>query len=301
MGWKLRGSPKTHKITAKLAKEWAEMESAIQDRPLSERRLQVHRNTLNKDGFRPVLWAVAYCKELENDHFRINGKHTSTLFASVDLSKHQDLYATIEEYECDTIEDMAALYATFDTQIQSRNTTDINRSFASAIPELKEFDNKTINLIVSAIEYSKNPHKSSGGSSRTAMDRAEELFDNIGFAQWVNKLLNDVDYKASIHLRRVPVMAAAYGTYQKSMKAATEFWTAVRDMTGDKPNLPDRKLALFLVQMKIATSTTKGIPDRFRLTPREFYYKSLTAWNAWRKGTTTELKYYANAKLPAIS
>lgn len=299
MAWKLKGTPKTVKITPKLALEWAEMDGAHIDRPLSERRLMVHRNTLKRGGFRPVAWAKAYCKELD-DWYRVNGKHTSTLFSSEDLSKAQDLYAIIEEYECDTVEDMAKLYSTFDSQTASRKSSDINHSFAQSIPELREVDGKVLNLVVGAMDYSKHPGASSGGDYSTAMDRAEALFDNIGFVLWVNKILNDVNWVQSVHIRRMPVVAAMYNTYQKSMKASNDFWLAVRDMTGTTPDLPDRKLALFLAQMKIAQGKSKGIPERFRLTPREFYYKCISAWNAWRKGAKTELKYFANAKMPAI-
>jgi hypothetical protein len=298
MGWKLKGSPKTVKITSRLAKEWADMDAAHIDRPLSERRLMVHRNTYRKGGFRPVLWARAYCKELE-DWYRVNGKHTSTLFASEDLGRGQDLYATIEEYECDTVEDMAKLYATFDSQVQSRTSTDINMSFAAAIPELKDVDAKIINICVGALNWIVSA--SPGGGKLTAMEKAEAMFDNIDFVLFIDKMINGVIFEKSIHLRRVPVVKAMLDTYRKAKAAATEFWLAVRDETGEKPDLPDRKLAKFLVQMRLAMGTGRGtIPDRFRITPREFYYKSITAWNAWRKGASTDLKYFPNAKLPAI-
>ena len=300
MAWKLRGSPKTVRITSKLAKEWSEMSSASVDRPLSERRLGVYRAMLDKGEFRPVLWSKAWCKEIE-EWERVNGKHTSTLFASVDLSKYQEVYAVIEEYDCETIEDVAKLYSTFDSATQSRNTGDINRSFASTDPDLKVMEQKAINLFVSAIAYSKNPTVSSGANQSTVMERAEAMLDNVPFCIWANEMMyGEGMTKKSSHMRRQPVVGAMFSTYNKSKSAATEFWTAVRDETGATPDLPDRKLARFLLQMKLAVSgSSAGIPKRFRLTPKEFYVKSIKAWNSWRKKEPTDLKYFAEAKIPS--
>jgi hypothetical protein len=302
MAWKLRGAPKTVRITNKLAKEWSEMPSAHVDRPLRERRLGVYRTMLEGGLFRPVSWAKAYCKEID-EWERVNGKHTSTLFAMVDLTKFQDLYAVIEEYDCDSIEDVARLYSTFDSATQARNSTDVNRSFAATVPELRAMDEKAINLFVSAIAYSKNPSISSGSHTNTAMDRAEDMLDHVPFCVWAHEIMYGQGLtKQAAHLRRQPVVAAMFATYNKAKGAATEFWTAVRDETGTTPDVPDRKLARFLLQMKLAaTGQSNGIPKRFRLTPKEFYVKSILAWNAWRKKTITHLKYFADAELPTVS
>jgi hypothetical protein len=237
------------------------MDAAHIDRPVSPRRLELHEQTLKKGEFRRVSWARAYCKELDG-WYRINGKHTATVFSKQDMAKY-DVEAIVEEYECDTVEDMAKLYGTFDSVLSSRKTGDVNHAIAQSIPELREVKSPVINFVL-----------------------------------WVNRLLNDVGWEKSIHIRRMPVIAAAYATFLKSMKAATEFWNSVRDMSDPDPESASRKLALFLVQMKLSQGRTKGIPERFRLTPREFYYKSISAWNAWRKGAKTELKYFASAKIP---
>jgi hypothetical protein len=296
MAWKHLGSPKTVKVTNKLAKEWAEMDAAHIDRPVSPRRLDLHEQTLKKGEFRRVSWARAYCKELDG-WYRINGKHTATVFSKQDMAKY-DVEAIVEEYECDTVEDMAKLYGTFDSVLSSRKTGDVNHAIAQSIPELREVKSPVINACVAAMEYAKRPTVSTGGYYRTPPEKANELFHNVNFVLWVNRLLNDVGWEKSIHIRRMPVIAAAYATFLKSMKAATEFWNSVRDMSDPDPESASRKLALFLVQMKLSQGRTKGIPERFRLTPREFYYKSISAWNAWRKGAKTELKYFASAKIP---
>ncbi len=61
-----------------------------------------------------------------------------------------ELYAVVEVFECDTLDDVARLYSTYDSKLQSRNVGDINRSFASCVPQLAEVDATTINNCVSA-------------------------------------------------------------------------------------------------------------------------------------------------------
>ncbi len=298
MAWTSEGKPVTMKVTAKLAREFSEMEAAHVDRPLSERRLGVYRKLLAEGAFRPVTWARAYCTETDQV-LRVNGKHTSTLFASVDLSKQQDLYAVVEDYVCDTLEDVAKLYATFDSATASRTATEINRSFASVVPELQGMDSKFINLMVSSMHF--RPTDSSGNNRTPAAERAEILLDNIEFCVWAHDLLLKMA-TGSRHLQRAPVVAAMYGSWNRTKSAATTFWTAVRDETGPSPDLPDRKLAKFLsTTVSASLGQRSTAPARFKIMPREYFVKCLVAWNAWRKNEPTNLRYHIEAKIPAFA
>ncbi len=61
MSYRLVGHPKTQPMSRKLALQFAEMEPALQDRPLSEARMRVYEKIAREGGFRPVQWASAYC------------------------------------------------------------------------------------------------------------------------------------------------------------------------------------------------------------------------------------------------
>lgn len=297
MAWTADGRPVTLKVTAKLAKEFSEMGAAHVDRPLSERRLGVYRKVLNDGAFRPVTWARAHCTETDQ-MLRVNGKHTSILFAGSDLSKCQDLYAVVEDYICDTLEDVAKLYATFDSSTASRTATDINKSFASVVPELMGMDSKFLNLMVSALHFRSTDV--SGNHRTPAAERAEALLDNIEFCVWAHEVLLKMNMTAR-HLQRMPVVAAMYGSYNKAKAAALTFWTAVRDETGPSPDLPDRRLAKFLTTtISASVGARSNAPPRFKIQPREYFVKSVTAWNAWRKNEGTNLKYFIDAKIPAF-
>jgi hypothetical protein len=112
--YQLKGKPVTQRVTKKLAAEFAEMDPAPRDRPLSERRLSVYRSLWSRGLFRPCTWARAYCAET-GGLYRVNGKHTSTLLAG--LSEIPEFYVTVEDYQCDTLEDVAHLYGTFDSRL----------------------------------------------------------------------------------------------------------------------------------------------------------------------------------------
>lgn len=294
--WRVLQKPVTTLVTKKLAKEFAEMTPAPHDRPLSERRLMVYQRMLAEGGFRPVAWAKCYCKET-NDTYRVNGKHTSTMLSG--LEKIPEFYAVIESYEADTLEDVARLYATFDSKTQSRTANDIYLSFAATIPELSDVSSRLINLSVIGIAFSNDPERS---TPESPAERAERLLDNAEFVIWLDGLASGGESTRDFaNLARGPVVGAMYSSWSKSKKDATAFWQAVRDETGDSPSLPDRRLAKWLSTMSVAYGNGTSARASRKASPREFYVRSLHAWNAWRKDQTTELRYYPEAKIPAVA
>ena len=157
--WRLIGQPKTQDVTKRLAQAISTMESPPRERPVSERRLQVYERIMREGGFRPVTWAKAYCKETGST-YRVNGQHTSLLMSRMaEEPGMQKFHATVEVYECATLDDVSRLYATFDSKTMSRTTADINRSFAACVPALEGLPNNAINLCVAGIAYSRYQEK----------------------------------------------------------------------------------------------------------------------------------------------
>lgn len=289
--WKLIDKPKTQKVTKKLATEFAEMDPAPHDRPLSERRLNVYRKLLTDGAFRPVTWASALCVET-GGVYRVNGKHTSVLLSS--LKELPEFYVVIEEYECDTLEDVAKLYATFDSKMQSRTTSDINASFAATVPELAEIGSRCVCLAVSGMSY----HLGTYTTSQPA-ERAELMLEYTDFVVWLSEIFYyESEESSGKHIRKQPVVAAMFGCWLKSKSAATDFWKAVRNETGPKPDCPDRKLASYLLRTTV--NRGQGSRNSRHADIREVYVKSIHAWNAWRKGEPTALRYMPEADIPSF-
>lgn len=296
--WQLRDKPRTVKVTRALAKEFAEMDPAPHDRPLSERRLLVYQRLLKEGTFRPVTWARAHCAET-GGVYRVNGKHTSVMLSG--LTEMPEFYVVVETYDCESLEDVARLYATFDSKLMARTIGDINASFAATVPQLREVASRNINICVAGINF----HLAGGvNASRTtpAAERAEVLLEYPDFIVWVDKLLaaekHEEGRRSSRHLARMSVTGAMLGTWQKSKQQATEFWVAVRDETGANNSTPDRKLSRYL--LTTSTGRGKGTQNVRHADDREIYVKCIHGWNAWRKQEPTNLQYYAEAPVPSF-
>jgi hypothetical protein len=290
MGWELKTTPVSVAATRELAKEFAEMTPAPHDRALSERRLEVYEKLVEGRQFRPVTWAKAWCLETQ-DWYRVNGKHTSVLLAERLKTIPKGFHVIIETYECDTLEDVAKLYATFDSKMQSRTARDIYLSFASTCPELAEMDGRFLTGVVSGMGYH------SRGDDYWDMqpaERAEILLSDTDFVVWAWRLFGPPQENVG-HVRKIlrqGILAAMYGTYLKDRVRAEEFWKLVRDESSPTPDTPDRKLARYL-----ATVTTR---QGGHMATREMMVKAIHAWNAWKRKEKSNLNYYKDKEVPKI-
>jgi hypothetical protein len=128
------------------------------------------------------------------------------------------------------------------------------------------------------------------------------MLEHPEFVVWLSGILTagreGENRQRAKHLNRQPVAAAMFATYQRSQSASLEFWTAVRDETDTAPTMPTRKLARYL--LTVGVDSGSGASRIRTVPPREMYVKCLHAWNAWRKGETTNLNYYPDKEVPSI-
>lgn len=284
MSFELVGAPKSNKVTKKLAEQWAAMESVRNDRTLSEKRVEAYKMMAAGGIMRPVLWAKALCIET-GESYRVNGKHTSTAYSQLDEIPDY-CHVTIEEYQCDTLRDVAELYATFDSRLQMRTASDINKSFAGIDSELCDLPMKIVNLGVVGCSMWK---WKSAFETKSATDRAECLFEPEVklFLRFLYEVVGSS--RSAKRLRRSPVVWAMFATWKKSRIDAQHFWAAVRDETGASPKTPDRRLSRYLMEVKVGRRSHNN----------ELYAKCIHAWNAWRSDGHANLTYHADKPLPA--
>lgn len=299
MTWKMLEKPKTVLASRSIVKEFCDMDPIPRDRPLSERRLVVYHRILKAGGFRPVVWASALCKETGTT-YRVNGKHTSTMLSGFDPLP--EFYITIERWICDTLSDVASLYGTYDSRLATRTANDINLSFASTISDLHDIKPRYVNLTVSAACYLK--WDEAIRDRIPPAERAEELIERADFCLWLKKICTDDKNKLAPakHLLRSPVVCAMMTTYDRSSTrgASTEFWSMVRDEASPNRECPTRELARYLTRVVMVSSRGAGLGKK-PAGHREVFVKCIHAWNAWRKGEKTALKYHAGADIPSVS
>jgi hypothetical protein len=193
---------------------------------------------------------------------------------------------------------VADLYATFDSQQQTRTAADIYVSFSGSCPELRDVPRSIITTIASALAYARVQE---GAWQMTASERAEMILDHVPYILWADSILRPTDHKCSVVLRRSPVMAAMLLTYERDATAASLFWEAVRDETGTDPDSADRRLARWIATTSFNRAQGVRAPRSRKAEPREFFVKCLRALNAWRKGQPDQLRYYADAELLIVS
>jgi hypothetical protein len=297
MSWKQIEKPRTVIASKALVKEFAEMEPAPYDRPLSERRLQVYERILRNGEFRTVIWASAVCVET-GAVYRVNGKHTAVLLSKQDPLP--EFHVTVERYQCDRLSDVAKLYNTFDSNLSSRTVSDINAAFAATLPEIRGVPHRMVNLAVGAVASAK---WSEGELRRIPpAERAEELVDNTDFVLWLHSFLPAVSGSGPHrHIVRLPVVQAMYSTFRKAKNDSDKFWRAVKEEDAPDRDDPSRVLARYLVRVAMGGGRVSGLKEGKKLvTGREIYVKCLHAWNAWRKGETTALNYHPKSPVPAV-
>ena len=296
MSWKLLET-KTLRPSKQLTDEFMSMKPVDGDRFLRPNRMAILRGEVMHGLFTSCVWACVLIKEI-GELRRVNGKHTSNLFGQIDASHLRDIFIYVQRYECDTLQDAARLYSTFDPRNSVRSTGDINRSFSQSQTDTADVPAKVINCCVTGISFS---HWESMYTAHPAPERAQFIISEKPFILFANEAIGGSS-KEGLHLLRGPVLAAMFRTWKKDRKAASEFWTLVK--TGDgKSGSADRKLFRYLLTCSVRIGNgarTGGEQRKAAVTPREVYIKCIHAWNAWRNKESTDLKWFSDKPTPAV-
>jgi hypothetical protein len=293
MGWRHIDKPQCIKCTKALVAEFAGMEPAPNDRELRPKRQSFIKSEVEKNTFRLAGFASCKCKET-GKLYRVNGKHTSMVLSELNGHFPKELFATVERYEADTLRDVAELYSTYDRRESIRTTNDINKAFAAANPDLAEIQPRILSLAVTGMSYSL---WEDGYSMKPVDVRAALALDNPTFVMWLYFLFGESCGQQFKMLRRGAVVAAMFGTWKKAPKKAEEFWQAVRDEAIANRDDPTRTLARYLREAVVRTLRRGNGTSE---TSHAMYSKCIHAWNAWRGGEATSLKYYADKPTPSI-
>jgi hypothetical protein len=101
------------------------------------------------------------------------------------------------------------------------------------------------------------------------------------------------------HLYRGPVVAAMIVTFKKCSADAEVFWEEVRDGENLKGSSPSLKLRNYLLSTTISFGRGVNAPSlNAAVSFREMYSKCIIVWNAYRRGDSTQLKFYADKEIP---
>ena len=245
------------------------------DKKLSEKRLAKLRKIIGKGMFHTTEWGVVYCLE-DGRWYRVNGKHTSILLADPTFTwdpKKVEIVITYVSWQCDTKEEVAEIYASYDQAFSNRSYGDINKAYAANVVTLKGAAGRTINACVSGISSAKfgmNYHSQLDQEERAAGLSLEHVF--CGF---VRSLMEMQPVPMPTMFKRYGIVTAIYQTYQEDPVGAGIFWEKVFKGSGSKT--PDRRLNTFIITTKTAAIAATNV----RLKNEIITQKCLKEWDAW--------------------
>lgn len=228
------------------------------------------------------------------DTLLADGQHqlTASVLAKVPFK------AVLQEYHLNGEDDpnqLATVFSQFNVDCV-RGRGDIAWIYACQLG-WSDWNRRVVTLLATALSLLHNVE--SHGEMRyyseklTKDQSASLLVENQKVCQWVNSL----DVASHRHMKRAPAIAAMIATYRKAQKASDEFWRAVTAGEMLKASDPQYRLREFLSNACLKHRSPSEA-EKEQTTLRAVYAKSITAWNAWREGRTTSLKYYAKAQLP---
>lgn len=222
-------------------------------------------------------------------HVLVNGQHQS--LAVLQCGIPVDI--VLEKYSCDDPEDLALLYRQFDNHAR-RSLANVSKPEASAIG--LKWPPRIVSLIITAASILENK---TTVSKNEKVKLLYEYKDSGGFVAGIIAPDNSVMDEAK-HLIRGAVAAAMIQTWRKNHSDAETFWTQVRDGEELKRSMPSYKLRNYLLGIVMTCSTRTSAHLNGSITIHEVMSKSITAWNAFRKSITTDLKYYIDKPTPKV-
>lgn len=275
-------------LTEGLAAEVATMPPHRGERPLMNNHVLFLIEKIKAGLFYPPRWAVAW---FNGKKYRVNGQHSSTALASCNGDFPRGLHVFIDEFAVETDLDMAELFAQFDPKRGARTDEQVVMATVRQHDELAKLKPTHIRTALDGLVFW---HKMCGKITGKvdAIGRRGLVGDNIEYIIWQSDLF-------SIGRMRVAgIMGAVAATYHVCSTAGKEFWKLVIDESHPDCANATRTLGKFLVKLEAG-----GEFDRKRGKPwtsRAVYVKACHAWNAWRRGKTTDLAYFEDAGIPHL-
>ncbi len=288
--------PRLVKITHNIARAWKDMARFPHDREIQPARMEFLKKAVAAGEFRGSEWVSAHCKATGLT-YRLNGKHTSYVLVDAFESDQapKDIMALVRHYECETLEDCARLYATFDAKQSTRTRSDIIRGFANANPEFEVIPQSLLSIIAGGMAYSKWEATS---QHRSVVDCAMLLLEFPEFTLWCATMLQG-DNKYAKHIKRKAVIAAMTRTWFKAKDKAKEFWGYIREDCDLPKNSPVRMLYRWLLSTSLNAGGKTAMTGKVASSAREMLGRCITCWNHWRKGTEAkQIVYHRTAPIP---
>lgn len=244
-----------------------------------------------KDGLAVSFhWAVADVTiDGKAQRLRMNGQHSSWALSEL-LRENElpdNLAIHLDTYKADGKQAAVLLFRQFDARKSARSKEDISGAYQMFHDNIRHCNRTVAKLAVEGVNwYRREVDKAPGASG----DEIYELFNEDRLHPFVI-LVDEVVTSKCPEMKRVPVMAAAFGTWWEDAKQAAEFWRAVA--------LGSSEDAAFDLDAELLRIKD----EKDKVTARDLYAKCVKSWRAYQDGIrVTNFKVNTrNKDLPRIA
>jgi hypothetical protein len=255
-------------LTPEVAKTFRDLKPSPTERAYDAGRARMIREKAEAGQLIAFQWATA---KLGNEEYRMNGQHSSAVLAELNGKFPKGLVAHIDHYQVDDRDGLALLFRQFDARKSGRTPMDVSGAYQGLYETLSDVPRGEAKLAVEGCNwYRKNVE----GLPAARGDDVYTLFGELplhNYIRWIGETLTS----KTPELKRVPIVAAMYGTFIANEAQAREFWGHV-----------SRGGVQFEDQHATTTldSFLKMAADKeTQVTPPALYQASIYAWNAARE------------------
>lgn len=266
-------------LTAELAEKHRTMAASPTERALDPARVKMLKERAAAGQLTSFNWAIA---KFGDQLFRMNGQHSATMLGDLNGGFPKDNFVHLDEYEVRSKDGLAVLFRQFDNRKSGRTPTDVSGAYQGLYDDLAGVNRAAAKLAVEGVAFFQ---KHVIGKPAPTGDDIYTLFGDIDLHAFI-KWLGDLMSIKTPELKRVPIIAAMYGTYDINADAADKFWQLVaRGGVEFEDNHPTTVLDGFY---KAVAENKK----RLDLKPAQYYQAAIFAWNAYRgEKTINQVKH----------
>lgn len=246
------------------------------EREVADSSVQLLYDEMRKGTFNSLL-VILSSAVLSGVRYKINGQHTC--WAVLAMPPSFSLQVREIEYRTTNDEQLKLLYSTYD-RLRARSDTHITKIFLAGTPLTEGLWMSEIPRLVSALGlWNLNDNQRRRVSPEqmiTAIQRDHsEVFRRVA-------LYRQNNFQAP-PVKRQPVIAAMFATFEKLPTKAEEFWQPVLDGTHLSSKMDPRwQLRDLLNSTSIRGSQSTARAGRI-MSAEDLYRTCLLAWNKWRK------------------
>lgn len=258
----------TVNLTHAIAVAFRDMKPSPTEREINPGRVKHLTDKINSGLAIPFQWAKV---RMNGEELRVNGQHTSTILAGMNGSMPDNLKATIDEYEVDSVDGLALLFRQFDDRKSGRGPADVAGAYQGLYPQISGVPKPVAKLAVEGaawqIKY----------VAESAVLQGDDVYTMMGKAAY-HPFINWMGTVYSVktpELKNKQVAAAMYSTYDVNAESADVFWDLVA-RGGDEFDEMSPATVLDCWLKDIKEKKIEGVK------PGNFYQGCIYAWNAWR-------------------